>query len=271
MLFAIAGWGAGYANGPNIPSGESFPQAWQDDAAAFRTTARIEADIPYGDAPRQKFDLLMPEGSARGLLVFVHGGFWMRCDRTWFSHFAAGPLARGLGVALPSYTLTPDARISEITREVAAAIVAAGERVAGPIILAGHSAGGHLVTRQVCAGGPVAGGVRARIAKTVSISGLHDLRPLLNLTMNETWAMDEAEAAAESPALLRPAPGAHVVCYVGGTERQEFLRQNALLANVWTGLGGRTEAVVEPDRHHFDVLDGLKDPGHPLTELVAEI
>jgi hypothetical protein len=23
--------------------------------------------------------------------------------------------------------------------------------------------------------------------------------------------------------------------------------------------------VVEPNRHHFDIVDGLADPGHPLT------
>jgi hypothetical protein len=29
--------------------------------------------------------------------------------------------------------------------------------------------------------------------------------------------------------------------------------------------------VVEPDRHHFDIIDGLADPAHPLTRtLISE-
>ena len=77
--------------------------------------------------------------------------------------------------------------------------------------------------------------------------------------------LDAAEAASESPVLLAPAPGARLTCWVGAGERAEFLRQNALLANVWTGLGAATAIYQEPDRHHFNVLDGLAEPAHPLT------
>ena len=88
--------------------------------------------------------------------------------------------------------------------------------------------------------------------------------------MNRTLAIDEAEALAESPALLRPIANARITCWVGGGERAEFLRQNALLANIWTGLGAITDAVVEPDRHHFNVIDGLADPRHPLTRALID-
>ena len=107
--------------------------------------------------------------------------------------------------------------------------------------------------------------MRGRIRNVVSISGVHDLRPLMATGMNDTLHLDEAEALAESPALLRPMAGARITCWAGGGERGEFLRQNALLANVWTGLGAATAAVVEPDRHHFSVIEGLCEPGHALT------
>jgi hypothetical protein len=60
-------------------------------------------------------------------------------------------------------------------------------------------------------------------------------------------------------------PNARITCWVGGNERAEFLRQNALLANIWTGLGATTATVVEPDKHHFTIIDGLSDAEHPLT------
>ena len=77
--------------------------------------------------------------------------------------------------------------------------------------------------------------------------------------------MDDAEAARESPALLLPMAGARVTCWVGGKERPEFLRQNALLANIWSGLGARMSERQAESRHHFDVIEDLADPGSPLV------
>jgi acetyl esterase/lipase len=166
---------------------------------------------------------------------------------------------------MPSYTLCPDIRISGITREVASAIAFAAGEIDGPVMLTGHSAGGHLVSRMASASAPMPEAVQARIRHVVSISGVHDLRPLMRTGMNATLHIDEAEALGESPALLEPREGIRLTCWVGGAERAEFLRQNALLANIWTGLGARTAAVAEPDRHHFNVIDGLADPDHPLS------
>ena len=59
----------------------------------------------------------------------------------------------------------------------------------------------------------------------------------MRLALNADLKLDEAEAFAESPALLRPIDGVRLTCWVGAGERAEFVRQNALLANIWTGLG----------------------------------
>ena len=89
--------------------------------------------------------------------------------------------------------------------------------------------------------------------------------------MNADLKLDEAEATSESPALLRPIEGVRLTCWVGAGERGEFIRQNALLANIWTGLGALTRVVEEADRHHFSIVDGLADPAHPMMrELLAD-
>ena len=269
MYHRIDDWDDAYANGVNIARGERWPDAWAEPARAFRDRlageGRAKLDLAYGDGPRNRFDLFLPTDIPKGLVVFVHGGFWLRLDKSFLSHLAAGPLAHGHAVAMPSYTLCPGIRISGIVGEVAAAIEAAAGMVAGPVRLTGHSAGGHLATRMICADSPLSAAVRARIANTVSISGVHDLRPLMRTQMNASLNIDAAEARAQSPALLEPLAGARLACWVGAAERSEFVRQNALLANVWTGLGAATLCVEEPDRHHFDVVDGLADPSHALT------
>jgi arylformamidase len=269
MLHRVTDWDNAYANGANIAGGERWPGLWVDPATAFRTArvaaGRAELDIAYGPAERNQLDLFLPDGEAKGLVVFIHGGFWLRLDKSFWSHLATGPLAHGYAVAMPSYTLCPDIRISGIVREIGAAVEKAASMVEGPIRLTGHSAGGHLATRMITATSPLPQPVRSRIVNTVSISGVHDLRPMMATAMNGDLKIDAAEAMAESPALLVPMDGARVTCWVGAAERAEFRRQNALLANIWTGLGAATDAVEEPDRHHFDVIDGLAQADHPLT------
>lgn len=265
----INDWDNAYTNGANIPGGDRWPAAWVEPAQAFRdalaSAGRAKFDIAYGDKPRNRLDLFLPKAAPKGLVVFVHGGYWMALDKSFWSHLAAGPVANGYAVAMPSYTLCPEIRIAGIVKEIGGAVSKAAEMVDGPLMLTGHSAGGHLVSRMIAAGSPLAPEVQARIRHVVSISGLHDLRPLINTGMNGTLRIDEAEALAESPALLRPVENARITCWVGGGERAEFLRQNALLANIWTGLGATTSAVVEPDRHHFNIIDGLADANHQLT------
>ena len=270
MIFhQIIDWTDAYANAPNIPGGDRWPAAWVQPAQAYRDAlqagGRATLDIGYGGGARNRFDLFRPEDRPKGLVVFVHGGFWKALDKSFWSHIARGPVERGYAVAMPSYTLCPAVRIAEITREVGAAVARAAAMVEGPLFLTGHSAGGHLVTRMISSTSPLPDNVRARIGHTVSISGLHDLRPLMKAAMNAELRIDEAEALAESPALLEPMPDARVTCWVGSAERPEFVRQNALLANIWTGLGAKTCVIEEPGRHHFDVIDGLADPDHQLT------
>lgn len=197
--------------------------------------------------------------------MFVHGGYWMNFDKSTWSHLAKGSLAHGFAVAIPSYVLCPEARISEITLQIGTAITHAAGEIAGPIHLTGHSAGGHLVARMVCATSTLGQPIRHRVRKTVPVSALGDLRPLMKTRMNETLHLDPVEARLESPALLEPQEGVDVTAWVGGAERPEFIRQSALLANIWSGFECHADMVEEPGKHHFDVIDGLMDAEHLLT------
>ncbi len=252
----IIDWDDAYSNAAHIADAADFPPRWAEEAREFRTSwMEKDIDVIYGESARQRFDVFHPEEKSKGLLIFVHGGYWLKFDKSSWSHLAAGSLGRGWTVCLPSYDLVPDVRIEDITRQIGTAIKKASERVDGPIRLSGHSAGGHLVTRMLCEDTPLPGEVLERIARVVSISGLHDLRPLTNTQMNEAFQMTEADAANESPALMNPVNDCPVTAWVGGDERPEFLRQSRLLAEAWP----TADSHAQPGRHHFDVIEDLKD------------
>lgn len=249
-----------YTNGDFIADAASYPPRWAAKAAQFRSAlgARAVLAQPYGSAERNLFDLFLPETSPRGLLVFVHGGYWLAFGRSDWSHLAAGAVAQGWAVAMPSYTLAPDARIAEITREIGMAVVVASARIPGPVVVTGHSAGGHLSARMGCIGAPCA----APIARVVPISPVAELDPLLSTEMNAKLGLTPDEVAAESPAQLALRPGVSAHVWVGGQERPAFLWQARTLSENWT-----CDWTVAPGRHHFDVIDDLADPNSRLTRL----
>lgn len=254
-----------YANGAFIAGAEAFPARWLGEAAAFRSSlgARARLNLGYGPAERQKFDLFLPINTPHGLLVFVHGGYWLAFGRESWSHLAAGAIARGWAVAMPSYTLAPAARITEITQEIAAAVDAACGHVAGPVVVTGHSAGGHLAARMACVDMPIT--VSRRVTRVVPISPVADLEPLLHTQMNAQLGLTATEVTDQSPArlLLRKECKAHV--WVGGQERPAFLWQARTLSENWS-----CPWTVDPGTHHFNVVDALSNPSSPLTAACLE-
>jgi len=259
-----------YANAPHIAAADAIVARWPMRAQAFRdrldAEGRFHAGRRYGEGPGERADIFYPEGHGCGVAVFVHGGYWMRFSPEDFSHLAAGAVARGWVVVLPGYPLCPGVSIDTISDCIRRAVIAASELADGPVRLAGHSAGGHLVTRLLCRDTVLPGALETRLERTLSISGIHDLVPLLATSMNDTLKLDLADALAGSPARHLPRPGVRACAWVGSNERPEFIRQNALLGNIWNGLGVRVATHVETGRHHFDVIEDLVRTDSPMLE-----
>ncbi len=269
-------WSQAYDNRAAVGQSEveAFIARIEANAKAFRAemsaNGQATLDRSYGDRQRQRFDLFLPKGNPTALAVFVHGGYWRSFDKSSWSHLAAGALARNAAVAIPSYTLCPEVKISDITKEIASFLRQIASEFELPIRIAGHSAGGHLVTRIICGALDTSDAldrqICGRIEEAVSISGVHDLRPLLKTAMNEDLRLNPDEARAESPLLLEPIDDIDLTCWVGRDETQAFRLQNLQLAQTWGGLGAQTEAVEALDRHHFSVVEDLADTESALVE-----
>ncbi|MGC6474715.1 MAG: alpha/beta hydrolase [Candidatus Puniceispirillaceae bacterium] len=262
----ITDFDTAYDNGLAVPEVDEYIAAWLEKAPAFRASwPDCQLDVPYGEGARNIYDYFLPTGTPKGTLVFIHGGYWRRFDKSYWSHLAGGALAQGWRVAIPSYTLAPAARVTDIVGEVAQAVNHICSGVEGPIVLAGHSAGGHLVSRLMCNDTALTDAVKARLQHVITLSGVHDLRPLLKLEINSDIRLDEQETNLQSPALLLPISGVKLSCIVGADELPEFIRQSGILANIWSGFGVDTGSWQVAGRHHFDIIDDLQSGDTALT------
>ncbi|MEL7132710.1 MAG: alpha/beta hydrolase [Pseudomonadota bacterium] len=255
-----------YANGAYIDGAADYPPRWSAQAKAFREDlgARARLGLNYGPSDRMALDYFMPEGTTKGTLIFVHGGYWLKFDRSYWSHFAKGALERGWCVAMPSYDLCPDVRIAGITQQVAQAVMAVADGSMGPLSLAGHSAGGHLVSRML-APGMLPASVTNRLTHVMPISPVSDLEPLLQTAMNAEFGMDAGMAQAESP-VHQPKPDVPVTVWVGADERPVFLDQARWLAKAWA-----CDHVITDGEHHFNVIDALADPDSAMIQRLTTV
>jgi len=262
IVEGIADWDDAYANIVHIPGGAETPDRWLRDAAAFRATRAPQA-VEGGE-------LHLPDEVPRGLMVFIHGGYWMKFGPSWFSHVAQGALARGWAVLMPAYPLAPAGTLAGMRDAVTAQIADAAQRIAGPIALTGHSAGGHLAARLICDDSPLPAPVLGRIRRCLPISGLFDLRVLQFTAMRGDLGLTDEVARRESPLFHLPARDLDLHLWVGADERPVFLQQSCLIHAAWAGIPKRTELTVEAGRHHLDVIDGLTDAAHPLTRALLD-
>jgi arylformamidase len=263
----------GYNNRAAVPEHPQWFRKYAELSAAAIAQFRPQLDLRYGAGPKETLDLFAPAGQARGTFVFFHGGYWRALDKSDFSFVAAPFVAQGIAVANVNYDLCPDVSIGEIVDECRRALAwvarEGGMHGANPdrVVVGGHSAGGHLAAMLFATDWSDHGLERTPLRAGVSLSGVHDLAPLVLFSFNTDLKLDDAEAARMSPLLLPPLSDAPLLLAVGGDETTEFLRQTRLLWDAWPANrpAGTVAPLIVPARHHFSVVVDYADPASELT------
>ena len=263
----------GYNNRAAVPDHPEWFARWAQLSDAARAQVQTREDVRYGPGPKETLDIFLPSAAPRGTLLFIHGGYWRALDKREHAFVAPVFVQQGYAVVTANYDLCPQVTIAHIVEEMRRAlawIVREGPThrlTRDNIVTSGHSAGGHLTAMLHASDARALGLDKSPIAGGVSLSGVHDLEPLLQFSFNSDFRLDEAEARRLSPVHLEPVTDATFVIAAGANETSEFVRQAQLLWRAWprNRMPGSQGPLLVPDRHHFDVVLDYTSPDSDLT------
>ena len=251
---------------------------WGKQSERARASLDCYLDVAYGSSEAEKMDIFRAQGRNRGLLMYIHGGYWRSLDKKRFSFVAPALAKAGITVAVPDYALCPAVQVADIVMQMVQAcawLYRNGGNFGAPanrLTLCGHSAGGHLAAMMLSCRWPDYSPDLPKkvVGAAMSISGLYDLTEIVKVpSVNSDVRLDESSALKVSPAFLPPATDAPLYTAVGGEENEGFHIQNRLIGERW-GKARRAD-IPCPGKNHFTVLDQVCDPESGLFKAMLQM
>jgi arylformamidase len=221
----------------------------------------------YGRSDKQELDVFAPPGATKApVLVYLHGGAWLRGARQDTIYPALAVTGRGAALVVPEFNNVSEVSLPTMVRQCREAVdwtVRNAESFGGDpdkVYLAGHSSGAHLASCVLLDDPPVKG--------ALVISGMYDLHaPMLSARSKYVKiTAEELDAASAMRHLGRIRCPVAVAWSVG--DSPEFRRQARVFADALEGMGrlaGRSE-VFSPN--HFEEPRQLADADSSLSRVL---
>lgn len=268
-----------YNNRERVPEHADHFRRWAADSRDVMRSQPRELDVRYGGGPREHLDIFPSGTSDAPVMVFIHGGYWRSLDKRDHSFIAPAFTSRGVCVVVPNYALCPAVTIPQITMQMVHALAWTWRHIArhggdpNRITVVGHSTGGHLAAMLLACVWPayLPNLPEDLVKNALSISGLHDLEPLMHTpSLQASLKLTPRDALDASPARLPPPANGRLYAVAGGDESEEYVRQMRLIRESW---GEQRVPVCEtlPGLNHFNVLESLTKPGERLNRLALEL
>jgi len=261
-----------------VPEFEAINAEYPVASAAARGRHRHVLDVAYGDGPRQKLDLFLPE-SRNGpapVHIFIHGGYWRANDRENYHFIAESVLQAGAIAVFPEYTLMPGARMAQLVGEVRQAALWVGAHIGehggdpSRISASGHSAGAHLASYLSALAPHEHGFPATRIKALLLVSGIYDLRPITTSFLQPEIGLTPEEVNEWSPFEAIQAPETRITLAVGKAETEPFHVQAQDFAFAAEKRGAQVERLTVSGHDHMTIVRDMGRPETRMGQLVME-
>ena len=263
---------AGYNVRRRHPDFEDYFAVWESESARVRDSLDCILDVRYGAGPNMTADLFPAPAGGAPIQVFIHGGYWRAMDKDMHSFPAEGFVAAGAAAVSINYALAPAVTLDTIIEQCRTAfewVADSADRLNGDpdrIFVSGHSAGGHLTGTMLCTDWAARGRPAHLVKGGTAISGVFDLAPIIETSINDDVRLDAAAAARNSPIHNLPTTGVPLIAAVGAAETATFIAQNRAFAEAWQARGFPATIMEIEDLHHFNVVLEMGRPGSALTQ-----
>jgi arylformamidase len=254
-----------YNNAAAVATSSELNLARNEASVRYRAAHSATLDLPFGSGQRQAWDLFPGTDPSAPCMICFHGGYWQMNGRENFACVAEGVAPHGWSVALPGYTLAPEATLEEIVAENRAALYWLQEhaeyKLGTKFIAAGWSAGAQLASLALA---------HPLIDAGLAIAGVYELSPLRDTYLNDKLSLTDLEIADLSPTRLPVVDKPLTIAY-GSAELP------ALIEEAWAFHRMRADAHAPgallpiPKANHYSVLDELRNPNGLLTKALLEL
>ena len=234
-------------------------------------------DLAYGQHVRNRLDFFPAKGDGQSLVIYIHGGYWQRGDKSVYRFLADNFIRNGMSVALINYPMCPDVRFSEIVIHVRSAVMWLWNHAEelsfsrNEINVIGHSAGGHLTSELMLTNWATQDKNLPNqvIRSGAALSGLYDLSPLLYCSENQGLRLDEREIVTASPINREPQSLRPMLMGYGLKEPPDMHRQTIDFYNKFHKVCEQMDCLGI-DADHMDVVNELANPESELVSHVFE-
>ena len=253
-----------YNNRAAVTDFADYLNSWLSRSELFRATAKGCLDIPYGKSKRQLLDIFPLQTTGKSPVhVFIHGGYWQALDKDSFSFMAEAFNQQAECAVIINYDLCPTVSLADIIHQLKQAMLWIVDNIADyggdskQIQITGHSAGAHLLATLLTTNWSESGLDNYPFQHLNALSGLYDLQPLLQTSVNKLLSLDQATAKQGSPLfsqLWKPSKSISLNLMVGKLESLEYKKQSQRLINSWQDQLELSYFQL-PATHHFSILD----------------
>jgi arylformamidase len=240
-------------------------------SADVRARYRHTAGLSYGVSPNEVLDIFHASRPGGPVLLFIHGGYWRALHKDGYSFVAPPFVDAGANVVVIHYDLAPAVTLDTIVAETIRSIGWTFRNIAkfggNPrrLYIAGNSAGGHLAAMAL-AHDWQGEGLPADIIKGATlVTGVMDLAPVLNISVNDDVRLDAEAARRNSPVLHPPRRPLPLIVAVGGGEPEGWIALSRAYVRACEEAGIDCDYMEIPGLNHIEVADAVGDPESQLA------
>jgi arylformamidase len=265
-----------YNNRLHVPGYSTYLERWELLSRQTEKELLVVKNIAYGTLPREQLDIYPSLYPSSKTLVFIHGGYWHKFDKSSFQFVAKAFTNYGITTVLINYPLAPESSVDQISASCRLAIQWVYQNISAhngdplQLYIAGHSAGGHLSAMLLATNRRYFDFRTDTIKGVCAISGLFNLLPVMLSDINQVLKMDMETALRNSPVNLLPATQCPLSIIVGGDETDEFLDQSKELHTCWK-QSIPAEIIQLEGLNHYSILETMLDSESCLHQAMLRL